>query len=85
MRFDLPRHIAYITRDFSLVGDQHMLIKLRESHAHRAEKTTKQMLDILTKASTKFHREKRRAYSVAQSHIVNYSRDLILVDKMAKL
>ena len=44
-----------------------------------------QMLDSLAKASTKLHREKRRAYSAAQSHIVNYSRDLILVDKMAEL
>ena len=43
-----------------------------------------QMLDSLAKASTKLHREKRRAYSAAQSHIVNYSRDL-MVDKMAEL
>ena len=44
-----------------------------------------QILDSSAKASTKLHREERRAYSVAQSHIVNYSRDLILVDKMAEL
>ena len=44
-----------------------------------------QMLDSLAKASTKLHREKRRAYSAAQSHTVNYSRDLILVDNMAEL
>ena len=44
-----------------------------------------QMLDSLAKASTKLDREKRRAYSAIQSHIVNYSRDLILVDKMAEL
>ena len=44
-----------------------------------------QMLDSLAKALSKLHREKRRAYSAAQSHIVNYSRDLILVDKMAEL
>ena len=44
-----------------------------------------QMLDSLAKASTKLHREKRRAYSAAQPHIVNYSRDLIVVDKMAEL
>ena len=44
-----------------------------------------QTLDSLAKASTKLHREKRRAYSAAQSHIVNCSRDLILVDKMAEL
>ena len=43
------------------------------------------MLDSLAKASIKLHREKRRAYSAAQSHIVNYSRDLIFVDKMAEL
>ena len=44
-----------------------------------------QTLDSLAKASTKLHREKRRAYSAAQSHIVNCSRDLILVDKIAEL
>ena len=45
----------------------------------------KHMLDSLAKASTKSHKEKRRSYSAAQSHIVNYSRDLIFVDKMAEL
>ena len=44
-----------------------------------------QMLHSLAKASTKLYREKRRAYSAAQSHIVNCSRDLILVDKMVEL
>ena len=44
-----------------------------------------QMFDNLAKASTKLHREKRRTYSAAQSHIVNYSRDLTLVNKMAEL
>ena len=42
-------------------------------------------LDSLAKASRKLHREKRRANSAAQSDIVNYSRDLILVDKMAEI
>ena len=36
-----------------------------------------QMLDSLAKASTKSHREKRRAYSAVQSQIVNYSRDFL--------